>query len=157
MLHFVFEWSGRRIPLALISAVNESTWEHLKLAFFPTFFFSIIEYRFLKGRANNFILAKTVSLYVIPISIVALFYLYLWILGHDSLFLDIAIFILSIGIGQFVSYKILTYRKLPKTYEICSLFFLFLILLAFILLTYFPPHIEIFRDPIAGGFGIVER
>jgi hypothetical protein len=33
LLHFVFEWSGSWRPLAIIAAVNESTWEHLKLAF----------------------------------------------------------------------------------------------------------------------------
>ncbi|MEM4188473.1 MAG: DUF6512 family protein, partial [Candidatus Hadarchaeum sp.] len=41
-LHFAFELSGNFRPLALIAAVNESTWEHLKLAFWPAFIFYAI-------------------------------------------------------------------------------------------------------------------
>jgi hypothetical protein len=32
-LHFAFEWANYWRPAALIAAVNESTWEHLKLGF----------------------------------------------------------------------------------------------------------------------------
>jgi len=34
-LHFVFDWTGGWRPAALFAAVNESIWEHLKLAFWP--------------------------------------------------------------------------------------------------------------------------
>ena len=34
LLHFVYEWFGGNV-WAVIGAVNESTWEHLKLLFFP--------------------------------------------------------------------------------------------------------------------------
>ena len=53
-LHFWFEWTGYWRPMALIAAVNESTWEHFKMAFWPGFFFSLIEYRFIKDETNNF-------------------------------------------------------------------------------------------------------
>ena len=36
ILHFLYEWSGDNKIIASFSAVNESTWEHLKLVFFPT-------------------------------------------------------------------------------------------------------------------------
>ena len=42
-LHFLFDWSGRLIPAALIAPVNESVWEHLKLLFFPFLLFSALE------------------------------------------------------------------------------------------------------------------
>ena len=35
VLHFAFDWLGGWYPLALVAAVNESIWEHLKLAFWP--------------------------------------------------------------------------------------------------------------------------
>ena len=34
LLHFVYEWSGENVLVAAFSAVNESTWEHMKLLFF---------------------------------------------------------------------------------------------------------------------------
>ena len=40
LLHFVHEWFGGGF-WASIGAVNESTWEHLKLIFWPMFLFGI--------------------------------------------------------------------------------------------------------------------
>ena len=35
LLHFVYDWSWQNQIIGAFSAVNESTWEHLKLIFFP--------------------------------------------------------------------------------------------------------------------------
>ena len=42
LLHFTFEWSNNNPIVGTFSAVNESTWEHLKLLFFPMLISSII-------------------------------------------------------------------------------------------------------------------
>lgn len=44
LLHFTYQWSGENAFVGLFSAVNESTWEHLKLAFFPMLFMAIVGY-----------------------------------------------------------------------------------------------------------------
>lgn len=155
-LHFVFEWSGRLSIVALFAAVNESTWEHLKLAFFPAVLFTIVEYPFIRNKVRNFSVAKTLSLYIMPVLIIAFFYLYLAILGRDSLFWDIFIFVLAIGIGQVISYRILVREKMPKSVRTLFKILFFVILIAFLLLTYFPPHNFLFRDPISGGYGIIK-
>ena len=33
--HFFYDWSNENVLIGLISPVNESTWEHMKLLFFP--------------------------------------------------------------------------------------------------------------------------
>lgn len=43
LLHFTYEWSGDNVVVGLFSAVNESTWEHLKLLFFPFLLLTILE------------------------------------------------------------------------------------------------------------------
>ena len=43
LLHFVYEWSGGSALAAWFSAVNESTWEHMKLLFVPLFLFSVAQ------------------------------------------------------------------------------------------------------------------
>ena len=43
LLHFTYEWSNNNSLIATFSTVNESTWEHLKLAFFPILIFGIID------------------------------------------------------------------------------------------------------------------
>ena len=40
LLHFLYEWTGYNYLVGFISPVNESTWEHLKLLFFPVLFLS---------------------------------------------------------------------------------------------------------------------
>lgn len=42
ILHFTFEWSGNNAFIGTFSSVNESTWEHLKLVFYPMLFTAII-------------------------------------------------------------------------------------------------------------------
>ena len=37
--HFFFDWSGENRLVGIFAAVNESTWEHLKLLFFPALLF----------------------------------------------------------------------------------------------------------------------
>ena len=34
-LHFAYEWSGENVVVGAVAAVNESTWEHMKLLFIP--------------------------------------------------------------------------------------------------------------------------
>ena len=44
LLHFAYEWSDNNTFVGLFSAVNESTWEHLKLVFFPSLIYFLFEY-----------------------------------------------------------------------------------------------------------------
>ncbi|MFX1486569.1 MAG: DUF6512 family protein [Promethearchaeota archaeon] len=154
-LHFAFELSGEFIPLAAIAAVNESTFEHLKLGFWPALFFALIEYNFIKDSANNFLVAKFVSASLIPVSIIALFYLYSTILGTDLFILDILIFIISVIVGQIGSYKVLESDKLDSKWTKMSIAGLAILLIIFPLFTFYPPQMFIFQDPISGGYGII--
>lgn len=154
-LHFAFELSGEFIPLAGIAAVNESTFEHLKLGFWPALFFGLIEYNFIKDSANNFLVAKFVSASLIPLSIIGLFYLYSTILGTDLFILDILIFIVSVIIGQIGSYKVLKSNKLDSKWTKISIVGLVILLIIFPLFTFYPPQMFIFQDPVSGGYGII--
>jgi hypothetical protein len=153
-LHFLFDLSGGLTPLALISAVNESTWEHLKLAFWPAFVFALAEFRYMRKDSNNFLLGKTIGIYVMPILIIVLFYGYKAVLGGDVFVLDILVFVLAVVLGQFASYKILKMRQFSRNYDLIALIALVFALIVFSTFTYFPPHFELFRDPISGGYGI---
>jgi hypothetical protein len=152
-LYFVFGWSGEWRPLALIAAVNESVCEHLKLGFWPALFYFIIEYRYIRKSTNNFLIAKAIGIYLIPVTITALFYLYTAFV-EDMLVVDLITFVLAVVIGQLVSYRILTARPLPAGKSRLGLILPVLLILAFGTLTYYPPHLPIFGDPSSGGYGI---
>lgn len=153
-LHFLFELSGYFYPVATIAAVNESVWEHLKLGFWPVIFLAPIEYQFIKEKVNNFLFAKMVAAYIIPISIVIFFYSYTAIIGTHLLLMDILIFILAVIIGHVISQKIMTSPENPQLIAKISMILIILLAFLFIIFTFFPPRFPIFQDSLTGQYGI---
>lgn len=154
LLHFVYGWSKQYKPLAIISAVNESTWEHLKIAFWPGLIFSIIEYFHIANITNNYIIAKAACLLLTPFSIIVFFYSYTCVFGRNFLLIDISIFILSIFLGQKVSMVLLIIPELPSFVNTLALFIILLLTIQFSFFTFFPPKFFIFRDPTNGSYGL---
>jgi len=154
LLHFVFEWSDESRIVGLFASVNESVWEHFKQGFWPMCLYAAIEYRFLLGRVNNFLTAKAVAVYIIPIITGLVFYGYTAIIGEEILIVDILIFLVAITVGQLTSYKIMTSAKLPKYADIISFIFIIILALIIMLFTFYPPHLPIFIDGNTGTYGI---
>lgn len=156
LLHFTFEWSGFQDIVGVFSAVNESVWEHLKIAFMPSILFAIIEYRFLYKRTNNFFFAKALGIYSMMIIIPVIFYSYTIFIEHN-LTIDIISFMFAIIVGQLVSYKMLTFKQQPRNFKLISIIALIILGLAFIVFTFYPPQIALFQDPISGEYGIIHH
>jgi len=150
VLHFVFDWSGHLAPVGVISPVNESVFEHLKLTFWPTLLYAAITYRFLRKSTSNFLIAKTASIYVMPAAIIAISYSSTGITGNESLITDILFFIVAVALGQITSYKLLTKGQLPRHNHILAVTGLVVIGAIFILLAYYPPHWPLFMDHNTG-------
>jgi len=147
LLHYVYQWSGFNPLVGIFGAVNESVWEHLKLIFWPSFIYALIEYKFIGKDYNNYIAGKAVSFYTGMFLIAALFYTYTGILGSNFLFADVLIFILSVIISRYVGYKIITNKhNVSKQVNVISKFAIILLVLAFVLFTFNPPKIPLFRE-----------
>ena len=157
MLHFTFELSGHQPAVGVFSAINESVWEHMKLGFWPALVWAIVEYGSIKKSTNNFFFAKTIGIYLIPIVIPILFYSYTAVIGESVLVIDILTFVVAVIFGQLVSYKLLTYRRLPYILNKISLVALVLLAMAFVLFTFYPPHLPLFKDPVTGEYGITNH
>ena len=151
-LHFTYELSGFNPVVGAFSAVNESTWEHLKLAVFPALIYAVFEFYRLKD-AKNLWPAKAVSIYLMPFLIAVFFYLYLLFIP-DNFVMDITIFVVAVVIGQLVSYRMLISKKDYAKYKMLTIVLLVLLPILFIVFTFYPPHIFLFQDPITGGYGI---
>jgi len=157
LLHFTFNWAGRFWLVGAFSAVNESTWEHLKLAVVPAIIWLLIERKTLKAEARNFFLAKTIGLFAMPILIVALFYSYTAILGDNFLILDIGTFFLAVIIGQIISYKIMKASEFSQKYNRACIALIIILMASFVIFSYFPPKFFLFHDPVSGEYGIVKN
>ena len=152
-LHFTYEWSSENMIVGLFSAVNESTWEHLKLIFYPMLLMAIIGYFVIGKRNNNYWFAQAMGIITAMLFTIVFFYTYTGIIGTNFGWLNIATFIVAILLGAFVTYKLLISKKVYNA-EFISIFFLIILLLSFILYTSNPPQIPLFQDPITGGYGI---
>lgn len=151
--HFIYDWCQQNNIIGSLFAVNESTWEHLKIAIIPAIIWMVITL-LTKEEKNNFFIANLLSFLTIMIVIVCGFYGYKALLQKDLLILDIILFYIAIGFGQYVSYKIMNLKKLPKTFDNISIILIILLFISFIVFTYFTPKNEIFKDPVNGGYGI---
>jgi hypothetical protein len=156
LLHFTFEWSGFQPIVGVFSAVNESVWEHLKIAFWPTLLYAIFEYRYLNNKTNNFFFSKTLGIYAIMVIIPTIFYAYTIFIEHN-LAIDVLSFMLAIILGQLVSYKLLTSKKLSRNLKLISIIALIILAIAFVVFTFYPLEIPLLQDPNTGEYGIIHH
>lgn len=154
--HFLFEMAGNWPPVALIAAVNESVWEHLKLAFWPALLYALIELPFLKDRTKNFWTAKAFGILSMPIIIVSIFYGYTAFIGHHILWVDIALFGFSATSGQAISCLLMIQQPFSSALKRVGTIILIIMITAFSLLTYLPPKFPLFRESASGHYGLMK-
>lgn len=111
-LHFAYELSGFSTPVAVFGSVNESTFEHLKLFFWPGLVYALVQHAYVKGTVNNYWWGKGLALLTTPIVVIFSFYLYLGVVlpitGHGFLAADIGTGVLGVLAGNVVAYRTLT-------------------------------------------------
>ena len=145
-LHFTFEMSNySSMEVAYFSAVNESTWEHLKMVFFPGLVFALIQYTYVRDAVNNYILAKVAGLFIMPLVITIGWYIYAPILGRSYYPVDLFLFYLAVFLGQWASYKLLTRAPLEKKYTQYAIGVFIVMFAAFSIFTFYPPNIFLFE------------
>jgi hypothetical protein len=155
LLHFSFEWSNDNLLVGAFSAVNESTWEHLKLLFFPMLITTILGYFYIGKDLSVFLCARVFGIISAILFTIIFFYTYSGILGTNISFLNIATFYIAVITGEYISYKVmLSNLACNNSRAIISLVLLFF---CFIFFTYFPPKIGLFKVPLINGYGIIPK
>ena len=153
ILHFLYDWLGEAYCIAPLSGVNESTWEHMKLLFWPMFMFAILQSFFFREYKDFWCIKLRgilLGLLLIPI----IFYTYNGAVGKSPDWLNIAIFFVSAAAAYAYEARLFERKMMscfsPKLafYTLCTLGILFIIF------TFNAPKIEIFKDPISGIYGI---
>lgn len=151
LLHFTYEWSGDNPAVGLFSAVNESTWEHLKLIFFPMLLLTMIEFLWAhikdKPLPEHYLPARAVGILSGMAFIVVIFYTLNGILGRNYEILNISLYFAG------VMYALKTENKLESR-QMCindyvAMTILAILAVAFFAFTNYPPELGIFTDPTA--------
>ena len=157
LLHFLYELSGENLFVGVFSAVNESVWEHLKLLFFPMLITTIIGYFYVGKDTTNFVCSKTIGMIVAMLFIIIFFYTYTGVLGKNIDIINIISFFAAVLLGEYISY--IGYALIKNNFKcnnIKSIIVLLVLLFCFIVFTFYPPQIGLFKDAVIGQYGIIK-
>lgn len=143
LAHFVYEWTGNNMIAGLFFPINESTWEHMKLVFFPMLLYSFFMERKLRDEYPCIKSALTCGLLSGTFLVPVLFYFYTGVLGFHTLPLDILTFILSVLFGFRILYKYSCSCK-AKPYAAILKLLVCITAICFLLFSYAPPAIGLF-------------
>ena len=141
-LHFLYDVLPTPLT-ALISPVNESVWEHLKLLFWPmlagAFFLSRK-----KENKERFWSSFFIALLATPAFLLLSFY-GLKAVGIESTALDIGLYYVSMFFGYYFA-RWLFQKKKPEKVGGFALMFLILYGASLVLFTFAAPDLPIFRE-----------
>ena len=152
LAHFLYDISKHNKIIGLFTAVNESTWEHIKIALTPTLLWSLVD-GFLYGQMPNYFLAKLVSLVVPVVVIPMIFYSYRSFVKKSILVIDILMFYVAIALSQLAMMWILEMPAIPFWAQYLACIGVFMFFGAYMLMTLLPPKMFIFLDPITNRYG----
>ena len=159
VLNFIFHFAYDLLPNTLFSIlfpVNESIFEHQKMIFSSFVFYSIIDYFILRKNnlsTHNLLLGTVISAF----STVAIF-LAIWLPIYyktgENMILTFIILFIAIAISQVIQYWILKKEKEIPYSTYIGIGVIIITYIIFSYLTYNPPKVEFFFDPLEEKYGI---
>lgn len=164
MFHFIYELSNFNPVAAAFGSVNESTWEHLKLFFWPGLAVVLVQHAFVKDFATNYWWAKAAGLVTVPVGVIFSFYAYVGVVvplqGEGTLFGAIGTGLIGVLLGSRVTWRILNGAEVPKSRAWWAAGVFIGLTAAFIGFTFYPPEFFLFEDFFGytynGEYGILE-
>lgn len=146
LAHFLYDWTGNNRIVGLFTPINESIWEHMKLLFFPMLIYSLIMILKFRRKYSCITSALCFGILTGALLIPLFYYVYTYILGNNVFMMDISIYILSIVIAFWLSYKLTLSHRLESYTSILGML-VSVLLVCFFVFTYRPPEAVIFQEP----------
>ena len=153
LLHFLYDWLGEAFWIAPFSGVNESTWEHMKLLFWPMLLYAIVQSQFFRDR-KDFWCVKLRGILLGLTLIPVLFYTYNGVVGKSPDWLNITIFFVSAAAAFLYETRLFEKGEVTCRHPQMAVALLCLIGVLFGIFTFVTPEIGVFRDPLTGAYGI---
>ena len=155
-MHIIYDLTGQITLVGMLTPVNESLWEHLKMVLLPMIgwwgFYYYINREKYEINKDKWFFALVIALISSILTILAFYYIYTQAFGIELLALDIFDLLLSVAVGQFLGLHMYKYSKGIKVQ--ISIGILLLLVIVFVIFTFSPPHIPLFQDSISGQYGI---
>lgn len=152
-LHYGYEKTENTL-LALVCPVNESIWEHARMGFYAVLIYAVVEYFLIGKEYKNFWYGKLKAVYIMPITIIMLYYTYTGIIGKHFIWMDIGIAFIGAILAQYISYSTIISSKDFKKRQSLSLVFIVIGIIVFTVFVFSPPKLPLFFDKKANQYGI---
>ena len=152
MLHFFYDITKHNKFVGLFAAVNESTWEHVKIALTPTILWGLID-GYIYGINSNYFIAKFISLVTIIILIPLLFYSYKILFKKNSHFANVLIFYVVIICSQCLFRYLISIESVSYFIQYLSCVGIYVVLACYMIFTLMPVRNFLFKDPISNKYG----
>ena len=152
LLHFVYDFTKHNKIVGLFGAVNESTWEHIKIALTPTIIWGVID-GYIYGGTSNYFFAKLMSLLTIIFLIPLLFYGYRYLFKRDNTFFNILVFYVAIVCSQLLFGFLISYDSIGYFLRYVSCLGTYIVFACYLLFTVMPIKNFLFKDPISNKYG----
>ena len=152
LLHFLYDLTGGAAWTVPFSGVNESTWEHMKLLFWPMLIFALIQSAAYRGRGDFWCIKLRGILLGIAL-IPLIFYIYNGAVGKSADWFNISIFFIAAAAAYIYEARLFKRDEPICTYQRPAIVLLCIIALSFVVFSYVQPRINLFMDPTTGEFG----
>lgn len=151
-MHFFYEWLNNNQLVGYFAPVNESIWEHLKLAFWPTLLWwgiGFLVFRKSKGlQAGAWFYASFFSIVASPLVIVSYYYFFTGGLEIFSPVLNIVSLFVGFLVGQLLALHTYRYTTRPNVLAFILMLAIVVGLGAMLIFwTYSPPELPLFIPP----------
>ena len=142
-------------PVSIISPVNESIFEHMKMNDTSYIIWIIVKHFILKKyniKENNFLLKELLT-FLFNIALFLTIYWPIYSKFGENMLVTLTIYLVTIIISQILNYFI-EFKKDSNVLNIISLIVIFLIYAFTTYLTYNPPICKVFLDPTNNSYGL---
>lgn len=146
--HFIYELSGQQFLVGLFSPISESVWEHQKLIFYPSLLCYFYLHRKYAQQFPSFTTSYTISLLISLLLMPAIFYLYTTGFALESIALDIVLYYIIILLLYTSLYLFIVKQPKRETNSTISYVILSLLIVAFTIITIWPPNFPIFISSV---------
>lgn len=153
LLHFLYDWVPGPLT-AIVSGTNESTYQHMKIAFFAYIFVSLLEYLLVRKRLTapvRFLYARALTAVILPLLVIpwyytsAAYFVRIKSLILEILFANVATILNSVS-GVLIEQH-LEQMSFSRGLKWCTAALFLITLSEFIIFTYRLPWLDVFANP----------
>ena len=153
--HFIYDALCRNKWIAWAVPVNESTWEHLKLAVMPMILWYLIG--LVAFKFNNYDFGVFVAIVLSCVLIPVIFYTYTEFAKKSIPAVDISSYFVAVALSCLTAYNIFKAQPLSACFNILGKIGIIMIFVLFVVFTYYTPKFFLFQDPTNQKYGLDAR